>query len=333
MGGAARGRDRARRGGAAGVARAVQRRRGRRLLGDASLVRRVCAALPRVLDVAPDSKADAKVLESSWALWRGVRFALTFESDMVAHDGGERLFITEKSLKPMEHGLPFVMLGSPGTLAVLRALGFRSFAPAINESYDEILDGAERLRAALAEAARLAEMGDEAWSALVSGGEVAAALRHNLRHMHCGGLKRTMADLALSVVDGALVVPPARRRRRRRRRRRGGSVGSAGGSSGGRSRGCTVIGLSSWLKPGASAHARESFWIRCSCDNRRSCVQGFTREAGHPAGLPLVPRQTPHGARALNLSCGHRLPADTINVSRPRRSNKRRAQRCPASTR
>ena len=181
----------------------------RRLLGDASLVRRVCAALPRVLDVAPDSKADAKVLESSWALWRGVRFALTFESDMVAHDGGERLFITEKSLKPMEHGLPFVMLGSPGTLAVLRALGFRSFAPAINESYDEILDGTERLRAALAEAARLAEMGDEAWRALVSGGEVAAALRHNLRHMHCGGLKRTMADLALSVVDGALVVPPA----------------------------------------------------------------------------------------------------------------------------
>ena len=181
----------------------------RQLLGDASLVRRVCAALPRVLDVAPDSKADAKVLESSWALWRGVRFALTFESDMVAHDGGERLFITEKSLKPMEHGLPFVMLGSPGTLAVLRALGFRSFAPAINESYDEILDGAERLRAALAEAARLAEMGDEAWRALVSGGEVAAALRHNLRHMHCGGLKRTMADLALSVVDGALVVPPA----------------------------------------------------------------------------------------------------------------------------
>ena len=52
-------------------------------------------------------------------------------------------------------------------------------------------------------------MGEEAWSALVSGGEVAAALRHNLRHMHCGGLKRTMADLALSVVDGALVVPPA----------------------------------------------------------------------------------------------------------------------------
>ena len=184
--------------------------------------------------VAADSKADAKVLESSWALWRGVRFALTFESDMVAHDGGERLFITEKSLKPMEHGLPFVMLGSPGTLAVLRALGFRSFAPAINESYDEILDGTERLRAALAEAARLAEMGDEAWRQLGSSHEhhLRAHVAHEAvfawrspsaaRQMSRAGAVRGGFGCAEErCVEAARAARAAARRRRPRRPRAG----------------------------------------------------------------------------------------------------------------
>ena len=130
-----------------------------------------------------------------------------------------------------------------------RALGFRSFAPAINESYDEILDGAERLRAALAEAARLAEMGEEvvARARLGRRGRGGAAPRGRPH-----ALWRAEED------DGGS-------RAERRRRRTGGVPpappppppppeagwfsGSAGGSSGGRSRGCPVIGLSSWLKP------------------------------------------------------------------------------------
>ena len=78
------------------------------------------------------------MLDSDDAIWRNVRFALTFESDMVAADpAAELLFVTEKAIKPMQNGLPFVILGSPGALATLRALGFKTFAPAINESYDQ----------------------------------------------------------------------------------------------------------------------------------------------------------------------------------------------------
>ena len=58
----------------------------RRLLGDAQLVRSLCVNLPKVLDVAPDIKSDSKVLDSDDAIWRDVRFSLTFESDMVSGD-------------------------------------------------------------------------------------------------------------------------------------------------------------------------------------------------------------------------------------------------------
>ena len=40
------------------------------------------------------------------------------------------MYVTEKTLKPLLHLRPLVMLGSSGTLAMLRALGFESFVRA-----------------------------------------------------------------------------------------------------------------------------------------------------------------------------------------------------------
>ena len=173
---------------------------------DAALVRSLCSVLPKVLDVAPDVKSDRKVLDSDDAIWRNVRFALTFESDMVAADpAAELLFVTEKAIKPMQNGLPFVILGSPGALATLRALGFKTFAPAINESYDHVLDGRRRLQHALAEVERLTALSDDAWRALASdGGALAEAVRHNQRHVVCGGLRRTLGAHAVQLVARAL---------------------------------------------------------------------------------------------------------------------------------
>jgi len=57
-------------------------------------------------------------------------------------------FVTEKTAKPMMAGRPFIMLSGKHTLKHLRSLGFRTFAPIIDESYDEIDDEYERISAA-----------------------------------------------------------------------------------------------------------------------------------------------------------------------------------------
>ena len=48
----------------------------------------------------------------------------------------ERLFVTEKTFKPIELSHPFVIYGNRGTLEYLRGLEFETFDHAIDESYD-----------------------------------------------------------------------------------------------------------------------------------------------------------------------------------------------------
>jgi len=43
---------------------------------------------------------------------------------------------TEKTAKCLVSGKPFILLGTPGQLVELRRLGFKTFDPRINESYD-----------------------------------------------------------------------------------------------------------------------------------------------------------------------------------------------------
>lgn len=57
-------------------------------------------------------------------------------------------FVTEKTAKPLMAGRPFIMLSGKHTLKHLRSLGFRTFDPVIDESYDNIDDQEQRIVAA-----------------------------------------------------------------------------------------------------------------------------------------------------------------------------------------
>ena len=46
------------------------------------------------------------------------------------------IFVSEKTYKTMSLKHPFLLLGNPGTLAHLRELGYRTFSPHLDESYD-----------------------------------------------------------------------------------------------------------------------------------------------------------------------------------------------------
>jgi hypothetical protein len=49
---------------------------------------------------------------------------------------GQRLHLTEKTFKPIALGMPFVIVGTKGSLEYLRSYGFRTFEGIWDESYD-----------------------------------------------------------------------------------------------------------------------------------------------------------------------------------------------------
>ena len=57
----------------------------------------------------------------------------------------DRLHLTEKSLRPIACGQPFILAGTHGSLKYLRSYGFKTFDTVWDESYDQIADPEQRL--------------------------------------------------------------------------------------------------------------------------------------------------------------------------------------------
>lgn len=89
---------------------------------------------------------------------------------------------SEKTYKAISLMMPFIVIGQRHTLAALRAQGYQTFSPAINESYDDIEDRQDRLRAAVAEARRIIEMDNSDIVALLK--ELQPALEHNFQYFY-----------------------------------------------------------------------------------------------------------------------------------------------------
>ena len=60
-----------------------------------------------------------------------------------------RKHLTEKTLRPIACGKPFVLVSTAGSLDYLRSYGFNTFSDVIDESYDTISDPVERLSAVI----------------------------------------------------------------------------------------------------------------------------------------------------------------------------------------
>ena len=66
-----------------------------------------------------------------------------------------RIHLTEKTLRPIACGHPFMILSGPGTLKYLRTYGFKTFHPFIDESYDLETDLDKRMIMVLSEMDRI----------------------------------------------------------------------------------------------------------------------------------------------------------------------------------
>jgi len=58
---------------------------------------------------------------------------------------GSKIHLTEKILRPIACGHPFILAAGPGSLEYIRRYGFKTFSPWINEDYDQELDSVRRL--------------------------------------------------------------------------------------------------------------------------------------------------------------------------------------------
>jgi len=66
-----------------------------------------------------------------------------------------RIHLTEKTLRPIACGHPFMILSGPGTLKYLRTYGFKTFHPFIDESYDLETDSDKRMTMVISEMDRI----------------------------------------------------------------------------------------------------------------------------------------------------------------------------------
>jgi len=84
-----------------------------------------------------DPAADPHIVTQTYsnvAWYTATNFSLVAET--LPWTGRERLFVTEKTFKPIELSHPFVIYGNRGTLDYLHSLGFETFDHVIDESYD-----------------------------------------------------------------------------------------------------------------------------------------------------------------------------------------------------
>lgn len=86
-------------------------------------------------------------------LYNDSYFSVVTETNYYNNQPGR--FFSEKVFKPvvMEH--PFIIVSRPHSLTKFKELGYKSFSPYIDESYDEVEDDSERLLAIVQEIKRL----------------------------------------------------------------------------------------------------------------------------------------------------------------------------------
>ena len=99
---------------------------------------------------------------------------------------GRRHHLTEKTFKPIAMGMPFVIVGTQGSLAYLRSYGFRTFEGIWDESYDDAEDDMriERIASLLRS---LDELPAEGKQDLFD--QAQEVVEHNWNHFYNGGFE------------------------------------------------------------------------------------------------------------------------------------------------
>ena len=111
---------------------------------------------------------------------------------------GRRHHLTEKTFKPIALGMPFVIVGTRGSLEYLRSYGFRTFEGIWDESYDQAEDDVriERIASLLRS---LDELSVDAKQELFKAAQ--EVIEHNWNHFYGGGFEAMLWDELKDMLD------------------------------------------------------------------------------------------------------------------------------------
>ena len=126
-----------------------------------STIRSFLAHIPVTLDGAnPD-----------WTNTNTIKFALQSSAINVVIETHPEIendsLFSEKTVNVLFHEKPFIIFNSPFSLMRLRNMGFSTFSPLLNETYDGIVNDNDRLRAIYLEIKRLHKMPNADFSSLL----------------------------------------------------------------------------------------------------------------------------------------------------------------------
>ena len=120
-----------------------------------------------ILDVEEGTTVNtAAVLTTDKELYENTYFSLVTETSIPIKPFSYRFdantdvgrILSEKIFKPISLRHPFLVVSNPKTLELLRSLGYKTFSPLIDESYDDEEDIAKRLLMIVKEVKRLCEL-------------------------------------------------------------------------------------------------------------------------------------------------------------------------------
>ena len=102
---------------------------------------------------------------------------------------GRRHHLTEKTFKPIAMGMPFIIVGTRGSLEYLRSYGFRTFEGIWDESYDQAEDSVriQRIASLLRSLDELSPAGKQDLFAMAQ-----EVIEHNWNHFYNGGFESVL---------------------------------------------------------------------------------------------------------------------------------------------
>jgi hypothetical protein len=102
---------------------------------------------------------------------------------------GRRHHLTEKTFKPIALGMPFIIVGTQGSLKYLRSYGFKTFDDLWDESYDDEPDDHKRIEK-IAEVLKLLEsLGEDRQAIFDTAWPI---IEHNWNHFYGGGFEQIL---------------------------------------------------------------------------------------------------------------------------------------------
>lgn len=102
---------------------------------------------------------------------------------------GKRHHLTEKTFKPIAMGMPFILVGTQGSLRYLRQYGFKTFEGIWDESYDDADDN-QRISRIASLLKSLDELPKEAKQDLFE--QCIPIIEHNWNHFYNGGFEKIL---------------------------------------------------------------------------------------------------------------------------------------------